>query len=124
MGVEDGSLAEARELLGPEAIIGATVHNRVELEALQGQAIDYIGVGPVFGTQSKETGLPDLGLEGLQDLCRLSPWPVIGIGGVGMNGITKVKQAGAYGCAIISAFCKAENPKKSAKQMLDILDQD
>lgn len=124
LGREDGSLAKARALLGREAIVGATVHNREELNALKGQAIDYIGVGPVYGTQSKETGLPDLGLKGLEELCTLSPWPVIAIGGIGLEGVSKVKQAGAYGCAIISAFCKAENPKQRAKQLLNILEQD
>jgi thiamine-phosphate pyrophosphorylase len=124
LGREDGSIERARALLGSEAVIGATVHNLAELEALRGQSVDYIGVGPVFGTRSKETGLPDLGLEGLRELCGHSPWPVIGIGGIDLEGLRKVKQAGAYGCAIISAFCKAENPETSARQMLNILEQD
>ncbi|HHG84637.1 MAG TPA: thiamine phosphate synthase, partial [Bacteroidetes bacterium] len=60
LGQEDGAIASARALLGPDAIIGATVHNLVELSALRGTSIDYIGLGPVYGTTSKVTGLPDL----------------------------------------------------------------
>jgi thiamine-phosphate diphosphorylase len=121
LGREDAPPEQARALLGPGAIVGATVHDRAELDALKGQSLDYIGVGPVFGTQSKATGLPMLGLAGLRDLCAVSPWPVIAIGGIGPDGIGAVTEAGAYGCAVISAFCKSEDPKNSARQMLEIL---
>ena len=121
LGIEDGSPAKARALLGPEAVIGATVHNHEELDALRGQNIDYIGVGPVYGTRSKDTGLPDLGLENLRSLCEASPFPVVGIGGITPENALPVYRAGGSGIAILSAFCKAPNPKKFVQDLLPIL---
>jgi thiamine-phosphate pyrophosphorylase len=102
-------------------LVGATVHNQEELEALKGQRIDYIGVGPVFGTSSKDTGLPPLGLDGLARLCQLSDWPVIAIGSIGLEDVGRLKAAGAHGVAVISAFCLAEKPIAVAKAFLEKL---
>lgn len=121
LGQGDGQPIWARRLLGPKALIGATVHNQEELAALKGQRIDYIGVGPVFGTRSKDTGLPALGLDGLAALCALSEWPVIAIGSIGLKDVVELKAAGAHGVAVISAFCLAENPIAVAKAFLEKL---
>ena len=119
LGKEDGSVAEARALLGSEAIIGATVHDMAELEAVKGMAIDYVGIGPVYGTGSKDVGLPDLGLEGLKRLCAAASVPVIAIGGIRVKNVGELKEAGAYGVAVISAFCKAEVSTEVAKAFLE-----
>lgn len=121
LGAEDMPPAEARKALGDEAIIGATVHNMDELRALLGTQIDYIGVGPVFGTSSKLTGLPPLGLDGLALICEASPWPVIAIGSITPALTPDVLSAGAYGIAVISAFCSAHDPEKVAAQLAEIL---
>lgn len=121
LGIEDGSPQKARKLMGPKAVIGATVHNFKELDALQGMHIDYIGVGPVYGTRSKSTGLPDLGLDNLRAICQASTFPVIGIGGITAQNALPVLEAGAKGVAILSAFCKAPEPKRFVKDLLQIL---
>lgn len=121
LGQEDGSVDAARELLGPTAIIGATVHSHAELQGLSGASVDYIGVGPVYGTRSKVTGLPDLGLAGLSSLCQASPFPVIGIGSIRRDNAGAVLAAGAVGIAVISEFCTASQPHDIALQLLDIL---
>lgn len=119
--------AEARALLGPSALLGATVHNAAELEALiAAQAdIDYIGVGPVFGTQSKRWAsgqLPPLGVAGLALLCNLSPWPVIAIGSIARQHLSEVLQAGAFGVAVLSAFVRADNPEREARELVESID--
>jgi thiamine-phosphate pyrophosphorylase len=121
LGAEDMHPREAREILGDTACIGATVHHLSELEALLGAPLDYIGVGPVFGTISKNTGLPPLGLEGLSALCAASPWPVIAIGSITPERTADVLAAGAYGVAVISAFCTANDPEKIAARFAEIL---
>jgi thiamine-phosphate pyrophosphorylase len=108
----------AAQVLGADAIIGATVHTRAELDALAGAEIHYIGVGPVYGSTSKATGLPRLGLDGLAELCKASPWPVIAIGGIGLEHVEEVLAAGAHGVAVISAFCLASNPHGVAEAFL------
>lgn len=121
LGRGDGSPEEARQKLGPQAVVGATVHSLEELHALRGMQIDYIGVGPVFGTQSKQTGLPDLGLQYLAKICEASPFPVVGIGSIHANNALQVTQAGASGVAVLSAFCLAPDPIKFVQDFLDIL---
>lgn len=123
LGQGDGDPATAAALLGPAAIIGATVHSMAELEALRGLPIHYIGVGPVHGTQSKDTGLPDLGLDGLAEITAASPWPVIAIGGIGVQHVPGILAAGAHGVAILSAFCLSTDPTHVAEQFLTMLDE-
>lgn len=122
LGQGDGSPTHAANLLGKNAIVGATVHNLAELEALKGMPISYIGVGPVFGTRSKTTGLPDLGIEGLAEICAASSWPVIAIGSIQLQDVAAIRAAGAYGVAVISAFCLAQNPISVARSFLEKLD--
>lgn len=121
VGAEDISPVEARRMLGEEKILGVTVHHPHELEKLRGLQVDYIGVGPVFGSRSKQTGLPELGLAGLSDICKNSSWPVIAIGNVTLQNVSSVLEAGAAGVAVLSAFCLADNPVDIAKKFRKIL---
>lgn len=121
LGKEDGSPQKARLLLGPDAVIGATVHSLEELDAIREMPVDYIGVGPVFGTRSKNTSLPDLGLQHLVTICAASPFPVVGIGSIDANNVHQVIQAGAHGVAVLSAFCLAPDPEKFVQDFLHIL---
>ena len=121
VGLEDPEAEDARNLLGEKAIVGATVHFTNELEALQGSKIDYIGVGPVFGTKSKDLKLPALGLDGLAKICAVSNFPVIAIGSINRKNAASVLQAGAFGVAILSDFCLADNPEQVARDFKDIL---
>jgi thiamine-phosphate pyrophosphorylase len=118
LGQGDCDPRDAAELLGPGVCIGATVHSHTELDALRGAPIHYIGVGPVYGTQSKATGLPNLGLDGLAAICAASPWPVIAIGSIGLAQVDEVMAAGAHGIAVISAFCLSPNPQNVAAAFL------
>lgn len=124
LGREDGSVAAARALLGPDACIGATVHDPRELADLRGQGADYYGIGPVFGTNSKDTGLPPLGLDGLAALVRLADRPVIAIGSIDLARIPSVMASGAHGIAVISAYCMADDPAAAALDLLRALPQD
>lgn len=121
MGQDDATPTEARALLGAGAIVGATVHNLDEL-ALIGAETDYIGVGPVFGTRSKQLGLPPLGTAGLHKICNLSPVPVVAIGSVDASNAAAVLQAGAYGIALISAFVLSPDPRSAARRLQQLVD--
>lgn len=118
LGQGDDDPRAAAALLGPRALIGATVHSMAELVALASAPIHYIGVGPVYGSHSKATGLPDLGLDGLAALAAASPWPVVAIGGIGLAQVPEVLAAGAHGVAVISAFCHAEHPSTVAREFM------
>jgi len=128
VGQGDTPPLEARRLLGPDALLGATVHDRAELEALialgQPDTIDYIGVGPVYGTTSKRWSgdqLPPLGLDGLAALCNFSPWPVIAIGSITQSRLDDVLAAGAYGVAVLSDWVLADAPEHAARAWTEAL---
>lgn len=124
IGSEDMNPKEARNILGQEAILGLTVHNKQELEAANRcEDIDYIGVGPVFGTQSKSTSLPALGLLGLEQMVKNSLHRVIAIGSVQPENIPEILQTGAFGIAILSAWACAERPENVVRTCLDILSE-
>jgi len=125
VGQTDTPPTQARRWLGPNRILGATVHNQQELDALAGLNIDYIGVGPVFGTQSKDVGLPPLGLDGLAALCAASPFPVIAIGNIQTpEQVRQAIAAGAYGVAVLSAVWAAPHPAEAIRILLSALPQD
>lgn len=119
VGREDVAPEKVREYFAgagnAHPVIGATVHSLAELEALGSEGVDYIGVGPVFGTHSKNTGLPPLGLEKLTEICRCSPFPVIGIGNITPERVPDLLAAGVYGIAVLGAVCLAPDPEQAVR---------
>ncbi|MCR6571282.1 thiamine phosphate synthase [Campylobacter insulaenigrae] len=107
IGQTDLPLQKARKLLGNEKIIGITINHKFELENIKGA--DYLGVGAVFNTPSKENCVV-LGIEGLKEITRLSSLPVIAIGGINENNISMLKDSGVTGVAVIRAIMDAKNP--------------
>lgn len=122
LGQEDTAVSNARELLGLDALIGATVHSFAEQDDLRGSAADYVGIGPVFGTRSKALGLPPLGLDGLAKLVEKSTVPVIAIGNIQLEDIAAVMRTGVYGIAVISAYCMADDLETRAKLLLEAVE--
>ncbi|MBI2687153.1 MAG: thiamine phosphate synthase [Acidobacteria bacterium] len=104
LGQDDLLPAFARQLTGPDTIIGLSTHNREQLEAANNEPVDYHAVGPIFGTSSKENPDPVLGLELLRELRPLSKRPVVAIGGVTMANAAEVLHAGADSVAVISGL--------------------
>lgn len=104
LGQEDLSVAEAREILGPEKIIGVSTHNREQFEAAVASSADYIAVGPVFPTTSKENPDPVVGLELLREVRSLTDRPIVAIGGIDGGRAPEVLAAGADSVALISAL--------------------
>ena len=102
LGAEDLPLPDARRLLGPAAILGATVRNATGARQALAEGADYVGLGPVFGTATKQVEAPVLGLEAFAREVALSPLPVVGIGGITLARIASVAAAGAHGAAVLS----------------------
>jgi thiamine-phosphate pyrophosphorylase len=123
LGVEDEPIAQAQLALGAQAILGATVHTLAELGAVCTLPVDYIGVGPVFGTNSKRTGLPPLGLQGLAHICQQSPFPVVAIGNIRPQDVGACLAAGAYGVAVLGGVCLAADPTAATMAYQRALDE-
>ena len=123
-----GVAAEARRLLGPQAIIGATVRNEADVAALRPGAIDYVCIGGVFATASKDNPDPPIGLVGLSRLAKLvreraPSIPVGAIAGIDAGNAAEVIRAGADGIAVVSAVVAAADPEAAARKLRALVDQ-
>ncbi len=108
VGRDDLSPADARRIVGPDLLLGCSTHNAEQLAAADSQPIDYLAVGPMFGTHSKKNPDPVVGIENLPALRRLTDKPLAAIGGVSLENAAALLAAGADSLAVISAV-SAEN---------------
>jgi thiamine-phosphate pyrophosphorylase len=108
----------ARARLGPDALLGATANDLGELAALADAPIDYVGVGPVFGTFNKRDPAPTLGLDGLAAMVRAARVPVIAIGSVRADRVPAMLATGAWGVAVLGAVTAASVPPREAVEVL------
>jgi thiamine-phosphate pyrophosphorylase len=127
LGRDDLDPITARRLLGPRAIIGATVRADADVAALAPGAIDYVCIGGVFATTSKDNPDPPIGVHGLAHLARLvrerMPWmPVGAIAGIDEGNAGDVMRAGADGVAVVSAVTAAGDPESAARRLRAIVD--
>ncbi len=116
LGQEDISPSVARSILGSEAIIGVSAHNCEEALAAEKGGADYLGVGAVFPTNSKDDA-SEVGLNMLKEIRQISKLPIVGIGGINAQNYLQVREAGAQGTAIISGILGAENIEDEVKKI-------
>jgi thiamine-phosphate pyrophosphorylase len=112
LGPADTDPVEARRLLGGGALIGATANDLERARRASRDPVDYLGVGPVFGTASKRDPAPSLGLDGLRRIVRAVTVPVIAIGHVTPERVAPLLEVGAYGVAVLSAVALADDPTR------------
>ena len=108
LGQSDLDIGQARALLGPAAYLGLSVQTLEHVVVAQGHVagtLDYLGVGPVWGTATKLDAATPGGLELLTEITSASPWPCVAIGGIDVNRLRMVRRAGAAGVAVVSAIC-------------------
>ena len=119
LGQDDFPVRLARELLGPDRIIGVSAGNLDEAEQGIADGADYVGFGPIYATGSKSDAGSPQGLDRLSEISRALSVPVIAIGGIGADTATDVIRAGAHGIAVISAVCCREDPGAAARALLE-----
>ena len=120
LGQTDLPVAAARRLLGKEAIIGLSTHNRHQLKNAPTQDIDYLAIGPVFSTSTKENADPSLGLELLGCLAQDSRHPIVAVGGVSLSRAQQVWRAGADSVAVISDIVNSSDPARQVSRYLSL----
>ncbi len=104
LGQEDLSVEEAREILGEDKIIGVSTHSLEQFNAALETSANYIAVGPVFQTITKENADPVVGLELVRQAKALTDRPLVAIGGITVERAAEVIAAGADSVAVISAL--------------------
>ncbi len=121
LGKDDLAPVVARRLLGPDILIGGTANSLAEAREVWQRPIDYLGVGPVYGTQSKANPAPVLGIEQLRAIAQECPVPVIAIGSITAARVAEVLDTGAHGVAVISAITCAADPEAAAREFAEAI---
>lgn len=116
MGIE-----KAREILGPDAIVGGSAHNVAEALAAQAAGADYIGCGAVFGSTTK-TDVTALTREELCAICKAVTIPVVAIGGITAENLPQLNGSGIAGAAVISALFAQPDIAAAARHMRQLAD--
>ena len=127
LGQEDMRVEDARRLLGPDAIIGLSIKTVALANAASLEHLDYVGVGGVYATTSKDNPNKPIGVNGLRDIvhafrARKRDLPVCGIAGIDASNAAPVIVAGADGVAVISALSMKSDPEAAARELRGVVD--
>jgi thiamine-phosphate pyrophosphorylase len=121
VGQDDAPVADVRELMGEDMLIGLSTHAPREIDATDATLVDYIGVGPVHETPTKP-GRPAVGTELVRYAAAHSPVPFFAIGGLHGGNLAGVIEAGASRVCVLRAITDAADPERSARELRDLLD--
>jgi thiamine-phosphate pyrophosphorylase len=120
VGQDDLSVEDVRGIVGPESMVGLSTHTPVQIDAALETGADYVAVGPVFGTSTKDTGYAARGLE----MVRLAAGrgrPIVAIGGITLASAASVIDAGAAAVCVISDLLAREDPEACVREYVRVL---
>lgn len=122
IGQKDLPLAVARKLLGKEKIIGVSVQNYEQALAAEEAGADYLGIGAIFPTATKDDA-DQVSLEVLQQIKQQVQIPVVGIGGIQAKNIQQMMVTGVDGAAVVSAIVACEDPYEATKNLRQLINK-
>jgi thiamine-phosphate pyrophosphorylase len=116
IGQQDISAVEARQIIGPEKLLGLSTHNLEQVRAANNAPVDYIGFGPLYLTNSKACPDPVVGPEALEAAYQSTTHPIVAIGGLNLERIEKLGPH-AHNVAVIRAVSEAEDPLTAMRKI-------
>ncbi len=119
LGQDDCSVAQARSLLGPEALIGISTHDLHQVRQACALGADYLGAGPVFPTTTKLRPDPVLGVAGLAAMAAASSLPVVAIGGIDLERVPAVLAAGVRSLAAVGVVNRSSDPAPALRALVE-----
>ena len=120
LGQQDVPMTVARDILGPDKIVGRSTTNPQEMARAIAEKADYIGVGPIFETPTKQ-GKAAVGFDYIRYALEHAPMPWYAIGGINLDNLPQVLQAGAERVALVRAIMAAPDPKATTQALLTLL---
>ena len=123
LGQSDSDIREARKSLGKGKIIGVTVHNEKEAVEAERNGADYVSIGSVFRTSTKNDAIQEQGLDMVSAVRRSVRIPLIAIGGINLKNVSSVIVAGADGVAVVSAIVSEDNITEIVKQFQNAISE-
>ncbi len=118
LGQEDTSPELARELIGSNKLIGFSTHDLDQAREADALPVDYLAIGPVFPTDTKENLSPIVGLDNLREICAAVCKPVVAIGGIRLDNAAEVLRAGAQSVAVITDLVGVEDIASRTQEFL------
>ena len=122
LGDDDLTVATARRLLGPDALVGATVRDADRAAAAAAEGASYLGVGPTFATSTKDVDADPLGPETVAAIARSAAVPAVAIAGVTVDAVAGLLADGVTGVAVIGAISRADDPGAACAAFLDAIE--
>ncbi|HEX9760505.1 MAG TPA: thiamine phosphate synthase [Candidatus Acidoferrales bacterium] len=123
VGQEDLPVEAVRRMCGPKMLIGVSTHTLEQVRAADATSADYIAIGPLFATTTKEKADPVIGVEGVQMARAATRKPLVAIGGITLGSAAEVYRAGADCIAVSRDLLTAEDPAARAQHFLEIATQ-
>ena len=111
----------ARKLLGPDKLVGVSIHTVTEAEAIDPASVDYAIAGPAFETASKPGYGPEIGRKGLAEIARAARVPIVAIGGLNVIRAAEVLASGPVGIAVMGGVMRAPDPARAMRELLLIV---
>ncbi|MRH43721.1 thiamine phosphate synthase [Aquibacillus halophilus] len=122
VGQDDEIVASIKAQCPKDFIIGVSTTNSQEANQAVKDGADYIGVGPIYATDTKEDVKLPIGLEGVAEIrSTVGDLPIVAIGGIKTSHVAGIIQAGADGVSVISAISQAKSPKIAARQLASLI---
>ena len=123
LGQSDMPAVIARQLIGPDKLLGLSVETQAQLTEANALPIDYIGLSAIFATPTKTDTKTCWGIEGLKRALETTNLPIVAIGGINETNIRELSNTGVQGLAVVSAICNADDPARAAKHLRNLMGQ-
>ncbi|USH04134.1 thiamine phosphate synthase [Grimontia kaedaensis] len=118
LGQSDMPADIARDLIGPDKLLGLSIETEAQLEEADSLPVDYLGLSAIFSTPTKPNIKKEWGIEGLRKAVEQSGYPIVAIGGINTSNLEEVMATRLAGVALVSAICHAQSPKRAAEEIL------
>jgi thiamine-phosphate pyrophosphorylase len=117
VGQDDLDVADVRRIVGSAAVVGISTHDEAQIDAALETDATYVAVGPIFGTATKDTGYSARGLNLIRYATHRGK-PIVAIGGIALDRVESVMEAGAAGLAVISDLLTTGNPEARTRDYI------
>ena len=123
LGQSDMPANLARQLIGPDMILGLSVENETQLREAQDLPVDYLGISAIFSTPTKTNIIKEWGIDGLTKAVKESQLPLVAIGGINETNIKQIADTQVDGIALVSAICHATSPQQASEGLLELMER-
>ncbi len=121
LGQSDMPAYIARQLIGPNKILGLSIEDERQLAEVDALPIDYIGLSAIYSTPTKTNTKKHWGIEGLKMALNSTSLPIVAIGGINETNIPALSATGVHGLGLVSAICHADAPKAACEFLLGLM---